>query len=78
MSNLSIIPERFEELQHLSQRGTVYLDDLSEEFRPDLQRFIVGETLTIRDGKIAIGNNTFHQWLEKIRTKGFDYEIAFK
>jgi len=30
----------------------------------------VGETLTLHDGKIAIGNNTFRQWLEKIRTSG--------
>ena len=78
MPNLSIIPERFEDLRRLSKSGAVYLEDLSEEFRPDLQRFIVGETVTIRDGRIAIGNNTFLQWLEKIRTKGFDYEIAFK
>jgi hypothetical protein len=78
MPNLNIISERFEDLQRLSQNSAVYLDDLREEFRPDLQRFIVGETLTMHDGKIAIGNNTFRQWLEKIRTKGFDYEIAFK
>ncbi len=78
MPNLAIITERFEDLQRLSHNSTVYLDDLREEFRPDLQRFIVGETLTLREGKIVIGNNTFQQWLEKIRTKGFDYEIAFK
>jgi len=78
MPNLAIIAERFEDLQRLSHKPTVYLDDLREEFRPDLQHFIVGETLTLREGKIAIGNNTFQQWLEKIRTKGFDYEIAFK
>ncbi|GGA81740.1 hypothetical protein GCM10011511_00850 [Puia dinghuensis] len=78
MPNLAIIPERFEDLQRLSHNTTVYLSDLREEFRPDLQRFIVGETLTIHEGKIVMGNNTFQQWLEKIRTKGFDYEIAFK
>jgi len=51
MPNLNIISERFEDLQRLSQNGTVYLDDLREEFRPDLQRFIVGKTLTIHDVK---------------------------
>lgn len=78
MPNLAIIAERFEDLQRLSHNSIVYLDDLRDEFRPDLQSFIIGETLTLHEGRIVIGNNTFHRWLEKIRTKGFDQEIAFK
>jgi hypothetical protein len=51
---------------------------LRPAFRQDLQNFIVGETLSIRDGKIVIGNKLYKMWLEKLRTKGFDYEIDFK
>ena len=47
-------------------------------FRKDLQHFIVGETMTMRNGKLVIGKTLYKQWLKKIRTKGFDYEIDFK
>lgn len=78
MQDLAIIPERIDSLRHLSNKGDVYLDDLWVEFRCDLQSFIVGETLTMRDGRLVIGKNLYKQWLNKIRTKGFDYEIDFK
>jgi hypothetical protein len=54
------------------------MDDLREEFRRDLQSFIFGETLSMRNGRLVIGNNLYKQWLNKIRMKGFDYEIDFK
>ena len=78
MHNLAIIPERIDALRRLSGKTVLYLDDLREEFRQDLQSFIVGETLTIRNGRLVIGNNLYKQWLDKIRTRGFDYEIDFK
>jgi hypothetical protein len=78
MPNLAIISERLDALRHLSTRDVVYLDDLREEFRKDLQTFIVGETLTMRDNKVVIGRNLYKQWLDKLKTMGFDYEIHFK
>jgi hypothetical protein len=78
MPNLAIISERLDALRDLSMHDVVYLEDLREEFRKDLQTFIVGETLTMRDNKLVIGRNLYKQWLDKLRTKGFDYEIHFK
>jgi hypothetical protein len=78
MHNLTIIPERIEALRRLSDKDPIYMDDLRKEFRQDLQNFIVGKTLTIRNGQLVIGNILYKQWLNKIRTKGFDYEIDFK
>jgi hypothetical protein len=78
MQNIGVIPERIEALRLLSDKREIYLEDLREEFRQDLQNFIVGETLTVRNGKLVIGNNLYNQWLDKIRSKGFDYEIDFK
>jgi len=62
----------------LSKKDNITLDDLQKEFRSDLQNYIIGATLSIRNGKLVIGNNLYKEWLTKIRTKGFDYEIDFK
>jgi len=78
MNELAIISESLGSLQSLAKRDTIFLDDLQEEFRPDLQNYIVGATLSMRNGKLVIGNNLYKDWLAKIRTKGFDYEIDFK
>jgi hypothetical protein len=78
MPDLAVIPERIDALRRLSEKDDIYLDDLREEFRRDLQSFIVGETLSMRNGRLVIGNNLYKQWLNKIRMKGFDYEIDFK
>jgi hypothetical protein len=78
MPNLADIPKKIEALQRLSDKDVVYLDDLQKEFRQDLQNFITGETLTLLGGKPAVGRTLFRQWLRKIRTRGFDYEIDFK
>jgi len=45
------------------------------EFRQDLMNFLTGQTLAKREGKIAVGKNTYKQWLKKIYSSGFDYEI---
>lgn len=78
MNNLSVIPERIDALYSLVNKETIFLDDLRNEFKPDLQSFIVGETLSMVDGKLVIGRNLYKKWLQKINTKGFDYEIDFK
>jgi len=59
MRDFTIISQRLEALKSLSQKDTIVLDDLRDEFRPDIKRFIVGETLSMRDGKIVIGNNLY-------------------
>lgn len=78
MDRLTVISESIGSLYKLSNKKTILLDDVQMEFRADLQSFIVGETLTMQDGKIVIGNNLYNEWLKKIGTKGFDYEIDFK
>jgi hypothetical protein len=78
MNELAFISESIGILQHLAARDIIFLDDLQEKFRPDLQNYIVGSTLSMRNGKLVIGNNLYREWLTKIRTKGFDYEIDFK
>ncbi|SEB12589.1 hypothetical protein SAMN05443550_11179 [Pedobacter hartonius] len=59
------------------KRDIIFMNDLRKEFRPDLQHFIIGHTLSIQDGKLVIGKNLYKSWLYKIKTKGFDYEIKF-
>lgn len=78
MHGLTIISESLASLQKLSKKETIFLDDVQEEFRADLQQYIVGETLSMRDGKLVVGNNLYKKWLSKIWKRGFDYEIDFK
>lgn len=78
MNELTIISESIGLLYELPKQGVILLDNLPRQFQADLQNFIVGETLTMRDGKIVIGHNLYNKWLEKIGSKGFDYEIDFK
>jgi len=78
MNELAIISDSFGALEDLSKKEIIFLDDLPKQFKPDLQNYIVGATLSIQQGKLVIGNNLYKQWLNKIRTKGFDDEIDFK
>ena len=78
MPTLADIAKKIEALRRLSEKDVVYFEDLHKEFRQDLQNFIFGETLTLRGGKPIVGRSLFRQWLQKIRTRGFDYEIDFK
>jgi hypothetical protein len=78
MQNLSTISERLNSLNALTNRQSILLDDVRHEFRKDLQTFIMGHTITLREGKIVIGNNLYRQWLSKVRRNGFDFEIDFK
>ena len=78
VNELANISESISSLQRLSRKDVIFLDDLQSEFRPDLQNYIVGATLSMRNGKLVIGNNLYKSWLNKIKTRGFDYEIDFK
>ena len=78
MDALTIISNSLGSLQELSNKETVFLDDVPWQLKSDLQNFIVGETLSMREGKLVIGNNLYKKWLLKLDTKGFDYEIDWK
>jgi hypothetical protein len=78
MYQLASISEKLNTLWALSQKETIFLDDLELKFKDDLQNFIVGETLYLKDGKVVVGKNLYKKWLQKLQYKGFDYEIDFK
>ena len=78
MNQLASISQNIDALWQLSRKNIIFLDDLPRMFTRDLQAFIVGETLYMKDGKLVIGRNLYKKWLEKIQTNGFDYEIDFK
>ena len=78
MNELDFITDSFAALHNLKKKDIIFLDDVQKEFSPDLQTFIMGETMSVREGRIVIGNNLYKRWLDKIRTKGFDEEIDFK
>lgn len=78
MNQLASISEKINALWTLSQKEFIFLDDLQQEFKPDLQTFIIGETLYMKEGKVVIGRNLYKKWLSKLQSKGFDYEIDFK
>jgi hypothetical protein len=78
MNELTIISESLGSLQELSKKETIFLDDVPKQLKLDLQHFIVGETLSMHEGKLVIGNNLYKKWLLKLKTKGFDYEIDWK
>lgn len=78
MNQLASISDKLNTLWVLSQKESIFLDDLELEFKQDLQTFIMGETLYLKDGKIVIGKNLYKKWLQKLQSKGFDYEIDFK
>jgi len=78
MNALTIMSDSLGSLQELLNKETIFLDDVPRQLKSDLQNFIVGETLTMREGKIVIGNNLYKKWLLKLNTRGFDYEIDWK
>lgn len=79
MNTLDLISRRFNTLTKLAEKqDAIVLSDLRKEFRPDLQNFVVGETLGMKDGKLVIGKNLYKRWLAKIKIKGFDYDIKFQ
>ncbi|MDR6785166.1 hypothetical protein ABIE26_003864 [Pedobacter africanus] len=79
MNTLDLISRRFNTLAKLAEKqDAIVLTDLRKEFRTDLQNFIVGETLGMKNGKLVIGKTLYKQWLRKIKIKGFDYDIKFQ
>jgi len=78
MHPADLVSRRINMLFKLAEKEEgIFLTDLRREFRPDLQSFIVGETLNVKDGKVVIGQNTYRKWLRKIKTNGFDYDVKF-
>jgi len=78
MSSLSLIAKRLKHLSEIPDKNEIiFLKDIRKEFRQDLQHFILGETLMMKDGKPVIGKNLYKNWLSKIKTVGFDYDIKF-
>lgn len=78
MDKLAAIAENIQSLHSFLSEGSVFLDEIQQEFRPDLQQYIAGATLSMQQGRIVIGKKLYKEWLEKIKAKGFDYEIDFK
>lgn len=78
MYQLASISEKLNTLWTLAQKEFIFLDDLELKFKDDLQNFIAGETLYLKDGKVVVGKNLYKKWLQKLQSKGFDYEIDFK
>lgn len=78
MDKLAAIAESIQSLHSFLGEGSVFLDEIQQEFRPDLQHYIAGATLSMQQGRIVIGKKLYKEWLEKIKAKGFDYEIDFK
>ena len=78
MKDLNVISQTLSSLEDLLRKERIFLDDVPSQLKADLQRFIIGETLTMQEGKVVIGNNSYKQWLLKLNTKGFDYEIDWK
>jgi hypothetical protein len=76
--DITIISEKINALRELSKNQTITLDEVPVQFIADLQNYIVGETLSMRNGNLVVGKNLYKKWLNKIREKGFDYEIDFK
>lgn len=69
MYGLTIILECLRSLRELSKKETIFIDDVPEKFRPDLHNFIVGETVTMMEGKIVIGHNLYRWLLRKLDAK---------
>lgn len=63
----------------LKGKNSVLLSEVPKPFRPDLIRFITGETLMPgENGEIIVGDNLYRQWLSKLFIKGFDSEVDLK
>ncbi len=78
MNPIDRISRRINTLIQLPEnREVIFITDLRKEYRQDLKNFIFGETLAVKDGKIVIGKNLYKRWLQKIKTKGFDYDVKF-
>ncbi|TKC08544.1 hypothetical protein [Pedobacter frigoris] len=79
MNTLDLLSRRIQTLIEIGEReGGIFLTDLRQEYRRDLKQFIVGETLTVKNGKPVIGKKLYQSWLYKLKVKGFDYDIELK
>ncbi len=60
-----------EELRSLLEKNMICLDDLPIQFGRDLQNFIQGKTLSMRENKVVIGHNLY----KKLASKNHDQRI---
>lgn len=72
MNQLNPIAMKLAELKNLEKKDCIFLEDVDPIFRDDLQTFIIGETMTLKDGKLIIHRSLFRRWLQKIQTEGLD------
>ncbi len=77
MPNASFIGEKLSELEKLSHKNFIFIDELDVHFHPDIIHFLVGETLQLSDGKPAVPVGLYNKWLDKLVRQGFDKEIVF-
>lgn len=77
MNGVSDIGKKISDLEKLSQKQIILIDELEAHFRPDIKQFLAGETLPLFNGKPAITHYHFKRWLEKLAKAGFDEEIDF-
>lgn len=54
MNPSKFIAAQLEGLACLLDRELIFLDDVAPLFREDLEAFVVGETLTVRDERLVI------------------------
>ncbi len=50
-------------LMEFERQPFVYLEDVPPEIRPALHNFIVGETLTVINGKVRVPGYMFRLWM---------------
>jgi hypothetical protein len=77
VTGVSYIGQKLGDLEKLSHRQIIPIDDLESRFWPDIKQFLIGQTLPMTDGKPAITGYHLKKWLDKLIKKGFDEEIDF-
>jgi hypothetical protein len=75
MLDPGIISDKIGALDRLAEKKVILIDEVEPLFHRDLLKFLVGQTLTMRNGQVVIDNHTYRKWLDKIRRRGFDEEI---
>jgi hypothetical protein len=61
------------------ENGYIFVDDIHETYRKDLNTFICGRTFTVHSsGRFAIPYPVYREWLAKIYHKGFDIPVPFE
>ena len=53
----------------------VKLSVVPEPLRVDLNDFLFGKTVVMRDGEVAIYPQDYNEWLSKLQNQGLDYDL---